>query len=70
MRYVYLLVAVISEGITWTLKLVVKILEEITVMFRAVPSVTLYVVFMNDTYRAIWEYLNSIINQPSITYGI
>ena len=53
MRYSYLLVAVISEGITWTLKLVVKILEEITVMFRVVPSVTLYVVFMNDTYRAM-----------------
>lgn len=53
MKYVYLLVAVINEEITWILKLVVKTLEETTVMFRVVPSVTLYVVFINDTYRTV-----------------
>lgn len=52
-KYMYLLVAVSSEEVILTLKLVVKALEAITVMFNLVPSVTLYLIIMNDTYRAV-----------------
>ena len=51
----YIPVAVINDEITWTVKLVVKYLEETMIMFNVVPSVTLYLVFLNDTYRAIRE---------------
>ena len=49
----YVPVAVINEECTRILKLVVKALEEFTVMFNFVPSVTLYLIFMNDMYRAV-----------------
>ena len=52
-KYMYLLVAVSNEEVILTLKLVVNALEVITVMFNLVPSVILYLIFMNDTYRAV-----------------
>ena len=51
--HLYLPVAVITEEFIWTIKLVVKDLDEITVTFNFLPLVILYLIFINDTYKAV-----------------